>query len=207
MVKKRKLRDLVLPNKKINFFIVTILIFGMVSGSIFLMVLSKSDQNNIILQIQNFFQNVSNGSIDSGLAFKNSLIINYLFVLFIWFFGLSIIGIIFNIFLTYIKGFLVGFSISAIILTYGYKGIIAALLYSFFSQVFNVLVIIVLAIYSIMFSFSLLKVIIGKRVNHKIMLKKYLVILMFSVIISFFSSVFEIYLFPNILKLLIRIYV
>ena len=206
--KRTKLSDIILPSKKINFFVVTILILGLISGSIFLITLNDTDKNSSILQIQTFFNNINNNNIDNGLALKNSLIINYIFVALIWGLGLSIIGIIINIFLTYIKGFIVGFSISSIILTYGYKGILASILYIFPMQVFNVLTVIVLTIYSIMFSQNLLAIIVNKRKNNnRTMLKRYFIILVFSIIVSFISSVLEVYLFPNLLKIIIGLYI
>lgn len=205
---KTKLRDLILPNKKINYFIITILILGIISGSIFLMVSTETDKTSVITQIQTFFKNISTNSIDNGLALKNSLIINYLFVAAIWILGLSMIGIIINIFLTYIKGFLVGFSISSIFLTYNYKGILATLLYTFPSQILNIIVVSILSIYSIMFSKNLLQIIISKKnTNNRLMLKKYIVILMLCIILSFISSLLEVYIFPNLLKLVIKYYI
>ena len=122
MKKKTKLSELIFPNKKINYFVITILLLGVISGSIFLVVLNKTDKANIILKIISFMENINKGNINSGQAFKNSLIINYTFIILIWMLGLSIIGIIINIFLTYIKGFITGFSISSILLSYKYKG-------------------------------------------------------------------------------------
>lgn len=205
--KQTKLRDLILPNKKINIFAMTVLMLGIISGSIFLMVSNESDKASVISQIQTFFENISNNSINNGLALKNSLIINYLFVGVIWILGLSMIGIIVNIFLTYIKGFLVGFSISSIFLTYGYKGVLAAILYTFPTQILNIIVVIVLSIYSIMFAQNLLQIImIKKNTTNRLMLKKYLVILMLCIILSFISSLLEVYVFPNILKLVVKYY-
>lgn len=206
--KEINLRELVLPNKRINFFVTTILILGILSGSIFLMMSNETDKSSVVMQIQTFFKNIADGSIDNGLALKNSLIINYIFVGIIWGLGLSMIGVIANIFLTYIKGFLVGFSISSIILTYGYKGVLASLLYTFPSQVLNIIIVVILSIYSIMFAKNLLQIIGSKgQGSNRLMLKKYVVILMFSIIVSFVSSVLEVYLFPNILKLVISFYV
>ena len=142
------------------------------------------------------------------MLFRSSLIINYIFVGLIWGLGLSIIGIIFNIFLTYIKGFVVGFSVASIFATYNYKGILMALLYLFPHQILNVIVVCVLTIYSIMFSLNLLEIIVTKKVKKNYnMLKRYVVILLFSIIISFISSILEVYLFPNLLKIIIDLYV
>lgn len=207
-MKKTKLSDIILPSKKINYFVVTILLFGVISGSIFLVILDSGDKSGTVLQIQTFINNLSNNKVDGGLALRSSLIINYIFVGLIWGLGLSIIGIIFNIFLTYIKGFVVGFSVASIFATYNYKGILMALLYLFPHQILNVIVVCVLTIYSIMFSLNLLEIIVTKKVKKNYnMLKRYVVILLFSIIISFISSILEVYLFPNLLKIIIDLYV
>ena len=207
MNKKTKLSNVIFPNKKINYFVITIVLLGVISGSIFLVTLNKTDKANTILQIENFISNINKGTINSGQALKNSLIINYTFIILIWILGLTMIGILINIFLTYIKGFIVGFSISAILATYKYKGLIASILYIFPSAIINLIVISTLTIYSIMFSYNLLQVITTKKTNKKIFLKKYAIILLFSIIISFISSVLEAYLFPYLLKLLIPLYI
>ena len=207
MKKQVKLCELVFPNKKINYFVITVLVLGVLSGAIFLVMSSEVDRSSVIAQIENFFTNIANENIDNGLAIRNSLIINYLFVGCIFVFGLSMIGILLNIFLTYIKGFLVGFSIAAIFLTYSYKGIVAVLFYTIPVQIFNLFVVGALSIYSIMFSYKLLKIIIFKKGNNRLMLKKYFIILMFCVMISFISSLLEVYVFPKLLKLIISIYI
>ena len=205
--KKTKLSNIILPSKKINYFVITILLFGVISGSIFLIVLNDTDKSNAILQIETFISNIDGNKIDNGLALKNSLILNYIFVGLIWGLGLSIIGVIFNIFLTYIKGFIIGFSISSIFLTYKYKGILMGLLYIFPHQIINIIVVCILTIYSIMFSHNLLTIIVSKNVKkNRSMLKKYVIILIFSVIASFISSILEIYMFPNLLKVIISLY-
>ncbi len=205
--KKTKLSNIILPSKKINYFLITILLFGVISGSIFLIVLNDTDKSNAILQIETFISNIDGNKIDNGLALKNSLIINYIFVGLIWGLGLSIIGVIFNIFLTYIKGFIIGFSISSIFLTYKYKGILMGLLYIFPHQIINIMVVCILTIYSIMFSHNLLTIIVSKNSKkNRSMLKKYVIILIFGVIASFISSILEVYMFPNLLKVIISLY-
>lgn len=207
MKKSVKVREMILPNKRINFFAMSIIILGIISGSIFLVMLSKVDKDNIILQVTNFFMNVSKNNIDSGQALKNSLIINYIFIFTIWVLGFSVIGIVVNIFLTYLKGFLVGFTISSIFLTYKYKGFLAVIMYVFPSQVINSLVVAILLIYSIMFTNNLFRIIVSKKGNNRLMLKKYCVILVFSIILSFVSSLFEVFVFPYLLKIIVNIYV
>lgn len=205
--KKIRLRELILPNKKLNYFVGMIILLGILSGSIFLMLSNTTDKNNVIKQIEVFFTNISKGSLNCGLAFKNSMIINYLFVFVIWVFGLSMIGVFFNIFIAYLKGFLVGFSISSLFLTYQFKGFLGVLFYTFPSQILNLFVVYLLTIYSFMFSSHLFKIVLSKKGNNRSMLKKYVVILMFCIILSFVSSVLEVYVFPKVLKLFISIYI
>lgn len=208
MREKRKIVDLILPNKGINMFVYIIVILGLLSGAIFLMISNETDKASVIGQIENFFLNVSNNNIDSGLALKNSLVINYLFIGIIFIMGFSMIGIVVGIFLLYLKGFIVGFSLGSIFLTYSYKGILAGGLYFVFSQLLNILVMILITIYSIMFSRHLFKVITSKKmISSRVMVKKYLVIFVFCVIVSLISSILEVYLLPIILKQVISFYV
>ena len=168
---------------------------------------NETDKTSVIEQITNFFNNVNTNNIDNVQALKNSLIINYIFIITIFILGFSIIGIIINVFLVYLKGFLVGFSISSILLTYNYKGVIAAIIYTIPSQLLNIIIISILSIYSIMFSKHLITVILSKKpVSTRNILKKYSIIFIFGVIVTLISSLLEVYLFPNILKLIISLY-
>lgn len=205
--KKLKISNIIIPYKNINFFVYTILLLGLISGSIFLLNLKEVDKNTAILQIQNFISNINNNKIDNGQAFKNSIMVNYIFVFLIWGFGLSIIGIIFNIFLTYIKGFIIGFTVGSIILCYKAKGLLLAFTYVFFGQLINVVVICLLTIYSVMFTKNLFGIIFSKTLKKRnYMIKKYLIILIISIVLTFIASLSEIYLFPTVLRVFINIY-
>lgn len=202
------IQNIILPNKKINYFVITIVILGIISGSIFLTLLNQNDQNSTINQIQSFFSSINDSSINNGLAFKNSLITNIIYISLIWILGMSIIGIFLNIFLIYLKGFLIGFSVSAIIKTYGIKGIIASFIYIFPHQLINVLVIIILGIYSIMFTLNLLSLIwTKKKINIKTMLKRFNIIFLFSLLLTIFSSLSEAFILPAFMKLIINLFV
>lgn len=208
MKEKTKILNLVLPCKGINIFVYTIIILGILSGSIFLMVSNEGDKASVVSQIENFFINVGSNNINSGLALKNSLIINYIFIVSVFLLGISMIGVFGVIFLLYLKGFLVGFSLASLFLTYKYKAILSVIIYFFTSQFLNVLLVILISIYSIMFSKHLFKGIVSKKaISNRIMLKKYLIIFLFCLVLSFISSLLEVYLFPFILKQVISFYV
>lgn len=206
--KMNKVLSVILPSKKINLFVLLILILGIISGSIFLVVLSETDKNSVVNQITTFFNNINNNSINNFTAFKNSIIENMLFIIIVWLLGMSIIGIFINVFLVYLKGFIMGFSISSFILSFKAKGVLASLIYVFPTSIINILIIVILGSYSIMFTSALFKQILSRsNTNLLKMFKKYSLILIIVVILALFSSISESYLIPTFFKLLIKVFI
>ena len=60
---------IILPNKRINLFAIFILILGIISGSIFLIVLKDNDKNMIVEQFNTFIKNVNENNINNSYAF------------------------------------------------------------------------------------------------------------------------------------------
>ena len=150
---------LILPNKKVNLFVIFIVILGIISGSLFLMVLNDNDKSEVINEISTFMTNINTNNINNLNSFKNSLIEGMILIILSWILGMSIIGVIFNIFFIYMKSFTIGFSISSFILVYKYKGILSSLIYVIPSQLINILIILILGVYTLLFSKYLFKMI------------------------------------------------
>ncbi len=204
----KEISKLVLPNKKINYFTVSILILGFLCGCIFLILLNNDDKTSTINQVTSYFNRIKDGSFNSGLAFKNNLIINYLYIISIWVLGLSLIGLLFNIFIIYIKGFVVGFTISAMMLSFKIKGILSATLYLLFGQIFNILIILLVGIYSFSFSIQLIKILSSKKkVKNTGVVRKYLIILIGAIIFTLIATLLETFVLPNIIKIIIKLFV
>ena len=210
MTKKySNIKSIILPNNKINIFALCILFLGVITGGVFSGIIGLNDKTLVIDKIHLFIDNINNNSIDSILAFKNSISINLIYIFLIWFLGMALLGIIFNIFILFVKGFIFGFSIASFILTYSYKGIIISFLYLLFGQLLNISVLLILTIYSIMFSCRLLALMFKNDNNFakNIFFKNYALILLFSIIISFISSLSEAFLLPSLIKLIIKLYI
>jgi len=206
--KLKMIINTIIPNKKINYFILSIITLGLISGAIFLVLISENDKSNVVNQINNFMNNINTNNINSVQALKNSLFTNFTYILLLWILGMSIIGILFNIFFIYIKGFVLGFSISSLIYVYGVKGILASFIYFFPHQLLNIFVITLLGIYSVMFTNNLYKQIIGdKTFNFKHFIKKYLYILLITSVITIISSLIETFLTPAVFKLFIKLFI
>ena len=203
------IKSIILPNNKINIFALCILFLGVIAGGVFSGIIGLNDKTLVIDKIHLFIDNINNNSIDSILAFKNSISINLIYIFLIWFLGMALLGIIFNIFILFVKGFIFGFSIASFILTYSYKGIIISFLYLLFGQLLNISVLLILTIYSIMFSCRLLALMFKNDNNFakNIFFKNYALILLFSIIISFISSLSEAFLLPSLIKLIIKLYI
>lgn len=199
-MKLKKIKSIIVPSKKINYFIFSVLMLGIISGCIFLTILSETDKELVTSQISDFTTLVSGNDVDMMGTFYNSLITNVIFAVMLFVLGMTIVGLICNIFIIYIKGFVLGFSLASIIYTLGFKGILVSFLYVFPTQLLNILVILLLGIYSVMFSFNLIRQIRTGKGSGRY-LKKYSVIFAFCLIIGMIASGSEAFLLPNLMRL------
>ena len=200
---------LILPNKKVNLFVIFIVVLGIISGSLFLMVLNENDKSEVINEISTFMANINTNNINNLNSFKNSLIEGMILIILSWILGMSIIGVIFNIFFIYMKSFTIGFSISSFILVYKYKGILSSLIYVIPSQLINILIILILGVYTLLFSKYLFKIIFlkDKTVNLGKFFKKYVLVFGICIILCLVSSLCEAYLLPSLLKVIIKLFI
>lgn len=200
---------LILPNKKVNLFVIFIVILGIISGSLFLMVLNDNDKSEVINEISTFMTNINTNNINNLNSFKNSLIEGMILIILSWILGMSIIGVIFNIFFIYMKSFTIGFSISSFILVYKYKGILSSLIYVIPSQLINILIILILGVYTLLFSKYLFKMIFlkDKTVNLGKFFKKYVLVFGICIILCVISALCEAYLLPSLLKVMIKLFI
>ena len=199
----------ILPNKKVNLFVIFIVVLGIISGSLFLMVLNENDKSEVINEISTFMTNINTNNINNLNSFKNSLIEGMILIILSWILGMSIIGVIFNIFFIYMKSFTIGFSISSFILVYKYKGILSSLVYTIPSQLINILIILILGVYTLLFSKYLFKMIFlkDKTVNLGKFFKKYVLVFGICIILCLISSLCEAYLLPSLLKVMIKLFI
>ena len=189
--------------KKKLLFLIIIIIIGIVVGIIFSNILSASDEKIVTLKITDYFNNLKN---DISIDYLNNLIFsiknNFVYLLVIWIFGLSIIGLVLNNFILFFKSFIIGFIVGSIINIYLYGGIILSILYIFPSLVINILVYGIVTYYANNFSLKLFNFIfLKKEAKFSIIIKKYLKILGVCSICLIVSSILETFLTPFVIKL------
>lgn len=199
-----KLKATVNSNKKMITFLVGLMLVGIIAGSIFVAFLNKADQSLLKEYLNNFLTNIDQNQLNYHLAFLNTIIGNLFFVLTIWLLGISVIGIPIMLFMFFTKAFVLGFSVTSIVLNYQLKGAIFAFLYMFPHHLINMGIYIMLLLYSLTVSFKILKAMIKKEAfDFKQIIKKYSMILLYSFIGILFTTVLEIYVVPNVLKTVI----
>ena len=195
--------NLILPDKKINYFVIILIAVGFITGAFFLTLISSSEKATITDQITNFITSINNQTLDNLSIFKNSLFSNLILILIIWLLGLSIIGIILNIFLIYLKGFVLGFTISSIILSYKAKGLLFSLIYIFPNELLKIIILLILGVYSLTLSLNIIKELLKKNNNNlRTIFKRYFIIIIICLILSLLSSLYESFVLPNLLNVI-----
>ena len=101
-MKKQKLEEEFKKYKYKYLFLITICILGFISGIIFSNILSYSDFKDVSSVVKDYFLNLKdNVDINYLSNFINYLSVNSLYLILLFIFGLSIIGIILNPFILY----------------------------------------------------------------------------------------------------------
>lgn len=196
-------KNSIIKQKKLYRIIITLMVFGIISGILFIFFISKESKTKALVSIKNFFDlmNTSTG-INYGKSLLNTLVNNIGYVLLIWLLGISIIGLPITIVLAFMKSFIVGFSISSIISCYKAKGILGAFLYVFPHQIIILFIYLLLSFYSISFSIKLFKSLFLKQtINFRVVMQKYIKILLISLIGIIIVSLYEVFISTYFIKL------
>ena len=199
-----KLKLAIKNNKKMIFFLGIIAVVAIVFGSLFSIMLNESDKNLVNEYISNFFENIKNNNLNYILALKNGGISIFGFILTVWLLGISIIGMPIVLFMYFSKFFVLGFSISSIIKGYGLKGCLLSFGYVFPYQIIYIIAYTILTIYSIKISFKLISSLVKKdKIDFKPIINKYLFILVLSLITTLLALLFEVFITPKFINLIL----
>ena len=207
--KINSIKNIIFPSKKINMFVISILFLGLISGAVFGNIISVNDKTLVIDKIKLFISNINSDSINGIEVFKNGISVNMLYLGIIWVMGMTFVGVVLNVVILFIKSFILGFSLASFIMVYSYKGLILSLIYLLFGQILNILVIVMVTIYGIMFSSKLNLIIFKNKQDNNILkfFRNYVFILIIAIIVSIISSISEAFLLPAIIKIIIKLFI
>lgn len=200
MLKLKK--DKLVNQKRLYLVLLVILGIGILLGLLYPFFLSLDNQDLLNTSITSFFNNVMNQKLDYATGLQNSLVSNFSFLIGIWLLGISVIGLPIIALLLLLKGFVFGFSISAIISVYHWKGILGAITYVFPSNILFLITTLLLVFYAISFSLKLFRYLFLKEnLNFKQIMNKYLKILGICLVSYLIVSLLDVYFQPFFMKL------
>ena len=197
--RNKVLRNSTKNQKRLYLLLIGLALISFIIGILFIFIISKDNKELIKNNLEEYFSNY-----DSSFELFFKTLFNYfIYIIVIWLLGISIIGIPVIIFMYLFKNFVFGFSISSIINSFGAKGILIALIDLFPHKLIFLIVLLLITFYSISFSIKLIKNLFLKRiVNLKESMSKYFKILIISLSISVFISLYEVFISSFFIKLL-----
>ena len=167
-------------------------------------ILSETDKKLVTDYFNNYISNIENNKLNYLESIKNGLFNNLLYIIIIWILGISIIGIPIVTIMFFIKSFTLGFSIASIVFNYKLKGCLLNFINIFPHQMIYFLIYMLITTYSIFFSLKMINSIINKKnMDFKIMMNKYVKILIISVIAITIGIIIETFITPLLIKIII----
>ena len=201
-----KLFNLVRFDKRYVLFCLILVILGIVCGSLFIVILNSSDKSLVIEYIENFIDTIKNNNFNYIDTLKNTLIINYLVIVIISILGFTYFLVPLNILILFYKSFVIGFSLSSFILVYKIKGLLLSIVYIFPHLIINILLFSLLIAFTLKLSIKMINSIIKKKdINMRVYFNKYLYTGLFIFIVLTITSLYESFVTPYLLKLIVNI--
>ena len=186
--------------RKLFLILLVMIIISIILGILYLAIIDKSGKSLVKNTVFDYIKGFS-GSFDVKKELILSLKNNVILTLVMWFLGVSLFGVLFEIIFLAMKGFTLGFSISAMIYTFKLKGLYIGLIY-LLPSIFNMIVYFILGFFAVNYSIYLYKYLFkNKDINLKYLMKKYLKVLLISLVLLIVSSIVEVFIVPNVLKL------
>ena len=197
MKKMDKLINNLRINKKMLIFLITLGLIGLIIGSLFTVSLKVNDQTLVKNYLNTYLVNIDKDKLDYLMALKNISINNYSYVIIVWLLGISIIGIPIIVFMYFMKFFMLGFTLSSIIINYKLKGLILAFIYIFPHQLINITIYTFLIIFSLTLALKIGEAFIKKKsINFKLIINRYSKVLIITLFVITLTNLYEIYIMP-----------
>lgn len=187
-------------NKKLLYFLGGLALVGVISGSLFLTFIDSVDQELVKEYVMSFKNSIDSGTLNYIEAFKNTFFSNFIYSLMIFILGISIIGIPVIITLYFIKSFMIGFSISSFVFSYGIKGSILSIFY-LIPHFINLIFYTILIVFAVKISLLLISSLFGKKeISLKKPVSRYVTYYMIVLVMILFTSLLETFFVPMMLK-------
>jgi stage II sporulation protein M len=115
-------------NLSLYVFVSVLFVIGVVFGAVMVNALSLEQKQEMTRHLGSFFQEVNGGlDVQGGASFQQAFGMHMKWILLIWLFGLSIIGLPLILILDFLKGVLIGFTVGYLVGQFSWKGMLFAL--------------------------------------------------------------------------------
>ena len=190
-----------LKTKKLFILVFAITLLCFIAGMLLISMLSKSNKELIINSLNNFYTSLKENKISSTNLLYKTMTSNLILNIIIWVLGISIIGIPIVIFILGFKSLSLGFTISSLIYTYKFNGLLKAIIY-LIPNIINIFIVFILVYYYISFSINLFNYLFRKiEFNKRVIVKRYLKLLIVAILLSILTSVTESFILPKLFNL------
>lgn len=195
-----KAKNNIKNQKKLYVILIGLALLALIFGIVFVFLISEENMSYIKENLTIFFSSIKDKNrFDS---FLNSLLNNNIYIIGIWLLGISIIGLPIIVIILLFKFFIFGFSLSSIIFTFQWSGILKAIVHLFPHQIMFLIVMILISFYAISFCIKLFNYLFFKKIiNFKDVMSKYMKILLICFLTNLFISFYEAYVSTYFLSL------
>lgn len=179
---------------------------GIILGIYSVKYMGDYERNDLINYMVNFIDPSNTGGISYKLIFVQSIKNNLPVIIFLWFLGLTIVGLPIILIIDLLKGFTVGFTFSFMISGLGKSGIGVAILGVLPQNLLYIPCIIIASVVSMEYSIMLIKNKFNKQWTSSISSKivNYSFIFILLIILLFIGIIIESYIAPYFVKNLIN---
>ena len=190
-------------NRKILLSFIILFLIGLAIGISFITYLNDIDKTLIEKEINEYIRLI-NSSKDYLNGFLNSFKINFIYITLIWVTGIIPIIFLLNYFVIFYKGFVIGFTISSMVLIYKLKGLFLSLLFMFPHEYINIFLFITLSVLAIKFSKkTYLRFKNNDVYNLKKEYKDYIKIYFIFILLSLINSLIEVFINSLLVRLVV----
>ena len=190
-------------------FVSVLFVMGVVFGAVMVNALSLEQREDLARFFSGFFHVITEGELlDENLTFHKVFNMHMKWILLIWIFGLSVIGLPFVLLLDFLKGVLVGFTVGYLVSQHAWKGMLFALVSVVPQNAVIIPVLIICSVSALSFSIHLVKNRLLRRsgsIYQPFMNFSFLTLAMALVMLGI--SLFEAFISPQLMKWVAPIFI
>ncbi len=182
--------------------LLTIIVF--IVGLFFNAIIDDGAKKEITSNINNMILNMKQNKIQLFGSLMKQIFSDFSFLFLVWIFGISIVGIVVNLFLYLFKVFMFAFELVALLSNLHISNLFFILIYML-PNFLKLIVYFFMIYYSINYSLVLIKLLFFKRsFNIKLITQRYIKLLLICLLISLTISLLNGLFIPKILAILIK---